>query len=151
MLQRMARLGVSLLVVLLVGCGEDKPSDEVVKKAVIGDLIWAGQYLDFKNINRLNGYAKDPNQYVVDVAYDIEFLVDQNVFEKAQSNHLEKTLAEQGLSKIQIKLRLVSDALDSAFLSLGGAQKAQKGDVINHKKTLVFVKSEAGWIELKDS
>lgn len=151
MLQRMARWGLSLLVVLLVGCGDDKPSDEVVKNAVVSDFAWAGQYLNFKNVNRLNGYAKDPNQYVVDVAYDIEFLVDQNVFEKAQSNHLEKTLAEQGLSKIQIKLRLVSDALDSAFLSLGGAQKAQKGDVINHKMTLVFVKSEAGWIELKDS
>ena len=52
MLQRMARWGVSLLVVLLVGCGEDKPSDDVVKKAVIGDLSWAGQYLDFKNFNR---------------------------------------------------------------------------------------------------
>ena len=130
---------------LLSGCIEDKPSDEEVRRLLIGDG-WAEEYLILSNFERTNGYKQGDNIYVVEVSYDLEFLVDQKVFQEIYTKKLITELRKEGMPEYLVRLTVMGEVLSMAFSPLLGEQ-AKAGDVVSYHESYKFIKSENGWVE----
>ena len=68
------------LVLILNSCFNNKPSDDEIKKLIVGDESFTSKYFKVSDIERLNGYKKGENLYVVEFSYTVKYLVDQEVF-----------------------------------------------------------------------
>lgn len=139
------------LVLILNSCFNNKPSDDEIKKLIVGDESFTSKYFKVSDIERLNGYKKGENLYVVEVSYTVKYLVDQEVFEKAKTRYLVKEMKKQGYPEYMIKLTLFNQVFSVPFVNtLSGIKKFKAGEIINKKESYTFVKSEKGWIEFSE-
>ena len=139
------------LVLILNSCFNDKPSDDEIRKLIVGDESFTSKYFKVSDIERLNGYKKGDNLYVVEVSYTVKHLVNQEVFEKAKARYLVKEMKKQGYSEYMIKLALFNQVFSVPFVNtLSGIKKYKAGEIINKKESYTFIKSEKGWVEFAE-
>ena len=139
------------LVLTLNSCFNDKPSDDEIRKLIVGDESFTSKYFKVSDIERLNGYNKGDNLYVVEVSYTVKHLVNQEVFEKAKARYLVKEMKKQGYSEYMIKLALFNQVFSVPFVNtLSGIKKFKAGEIINKKESYTFIKSEKGWVEFAE-
>ena len=128
--------------------GDTKPSDALLFETITSDG-GNGLVYDTKILAR-DGFEEGNNKYVVEVAYEITWKMNQEQAMKTMMELAYKEMKAQGLPEYQIKMELMFGGFSVALLPLLGEKPFKVGDRKKMTDTYTFVKAESGWRLVND-